>query len=83
MALYSARHDRDAHFHLINPETGNRIKMVTQDAETRQPLERVNLVKGYEVSKNRYVLLTDADFESVRVKSSAIMRPKGRSGKGR
>ena len=74
VALYSARHGQGGlHFHLINPETGNRIKMVTQDAETGKPLERSNLAKGYEISKNRHIILSDEDFESVRVDSSSTM----------
>ncbi len=74
VALYSAKHDRgNIHFNLINPDTGNRIRMVTQDAETEQPLERRNLVKGFEFKKNTYVLLTDEDFESVKVDSSSVM----------
>ena len=35
VALYNARHDRAGiRFNLINPETGNRIRMITQDGET-------------------------------------------------
>jgi len=74
VALYNARHDRAGiRFNLINPETGNRIRMVTQDAETEKEVERRNLVKGYEFRKGEYVLLEDADFESVRVESSSVM----------
>jgi DNA end-binding protein Ku len=74
VALYSAKHDRGSiHFNLINPDTGNRIRMITQDAETDQPLERKNLVKGYEFKKNTYVLLSDEDFQSVKVPSSSVM----------
>jgi DNA end-binding protein Ku len=74
VALYSAKHDRGSiHFNLINPKTGNRIRMVTQDAETEDPLERRDLVKGYEFKKNTYVLLNDDDFQSVKVDSSAVM----------
>jgi DNA end-binding protein Ku len=74
VALYSAKHDRGSiHFNLINPDTGNRIRMITQDAETDQPLERRNLVKGYEFKKNTYVLLSDEDFQSVKVPSSSVM----------
>jgi DNA end-binding protein Ku len=74
VALYNARHDRAAiRFNLINPETGNRIRMVTQDAETEKELQRRDLVKGYEFRKNEYVLLSDEDFESVKVESSAVM----------
>jgi DNA end-binding protein Ku len=74
VALYSAKHDRGSiHFNLINSETGNRIRMVTQDAETDAPLSRKDLVKGYEFKKNTYLLLTDEDFESVKVDSSSVM----------
>ena len=56
-------------FHLINPETNNRIRMVTTDPETG-PVERSSLVKGYEVSKGEYVLFDDEDFEKVRLEST-------------
>ncbi len=74
MALYNARHDRAGiRFNLINPETGNRIRMVTQDGETGKELERRDLVKGYEFRKNQYLLLTAEDFDSVKVESSSII----------
>jgi DNA end-binding protein Ku len=74
VALFSAKHDRSSiKFNLINPETGNRIRMLTVDAETEKELERRNLVKGYEFKKNTYLLLTDEDFESVKVESSEVM----------
>jgi DNA end-binding protein Ku len=47
--------------------------MITQDAETGKEVERRELVKGYEFSKNRYVLLEDKDFDSVRVESSSVI----------
>jgi DNA end-binding protein Ku len=74
VALYNARHDRSAiRFNLINPDTGNRIRMVTQDSETGQELERRNLVKGYEFKKNHYLIMTDEDLDSVKVESSSVM----------
>src|SRR4051794_39467203 len=74
VALYSARHERNSiRFNMINPKTGNRIKMVTQDAETGEPLSRGDTVKGYEFSKNRYVMITDEDMEGVRVESSGMI----------
>ena len=74
VALYSAKHDRSSiKFNLINPETGNRIKMLTVDGETDKPLERRNLVKGYEFRKNTYLLLSNEDLESVKVESSEVM----------
>jgi DNA end-binding protein Ku len=74
VALYSARHDRSSiRFNLINPDTGNRIRMMTVDSETNEELQRRNLVKGYEFKKNHYLLLTDEDFEGVKVDSSSTM----------
>jgi DNA end-binding protein Ku len=74
VALYNARHDRAGiRFNLINPETGNRIRMITQDAETGQELERRSLVKGYEFRKGKYLLLSDDDLDSVKVDSSSVM----------
>jgi DNA end-binding protein Ku len=74
VALWNARHDRAAiRFNMINPETGNRIKMVTADAETGKELERRDLVKGYEFRKNQYLLLSDEDLDSVKVESSSAM----------
>jgi len=74
VALFSAKHDRSSiRFNLINPETGNRIRMLSVDSETEKEVERRNLVKGYEFRKNTYLLLRDEDFESVRVESSDTM----------
>jgi DNA end-binding protein Ku len=74
VALYSAKHERGSiRFNLINPETGNRIRMVTQDAVTGTELSRRDLVKGYEFKKDTYLLLTDADLDSVKVESSSVM----------
>jgi DNA end-binding protein Ku len=70
VALYTATNSGgDVHFHLINPKTNNRIRMITTDPDTG-PIERSQLVKGYEVSKGEYVLLTDEEIKSVRLEST-------------
>ena len=70
VALYTATSSaNDVRFHLINPATNNRIRMVTTDPDTG-PVERSDLVKGYEVSKDEYVLFDDADFDKVRLEST-------------
>jgi len=70
VALYTATTStNDVRFHLINPETNNRIRMVPTDPDTG-PVERSDLVKGYEVSKDEYVLFEDADFDQVRLEST-------------
>jgi DNA end-binding protein Ku len=62
----------DISFNLINPETGNRIKMVTTDPDTG-PVERSSLVKGYAVEKNNYVLFSDEDFASVKLETTKTL----------
>ncbi|WP_421736980.1 Ku protein [Caulobacter sp.] len=70
VALYTATDSGgDVHFNLINPKTSNRIKMVATDPDTG-PIERADLVKGYEISDGQYVLLTDEEIKSVKLEST-------------
>ncbi len=74
VALYSVRQPKEElHFHFINPHTGNRVRMVTQDSETDEELQRKDLQRGYEFKKDHYVLLNDEDFAKVRIDSSAVL----------
>jgi DNA end-binding protein Ku len=70
VALYTAVNaGGDVHFNLINPKTNNRIKMITTDPDTG-PIDRSDLVKGYEVEKGKYILITDEEIKSVRLEST-------------
>jgi len=70
VALYTATNSGgDVHFNLINPKTNNRIKMITTDPDTG-PIDRSELVKGYEVSKGEYILMTDEEIKSVKLEST-------------
>ena len=70
VALYTAINSGgDVHFNLINPKTNNRIKMITTDPDTG-PIDRAELVKGYEVSKGEYILLTNEEIASVKLEST-------------
>jgi DNA end-binding protein Ku len=70
VALYTAINSGgDVHFNLINPKTNNRIKMITTDPDTG-PIERSELVKGYEISKGEYILLSNDDIASVKLEST-------------
>jgi DNA end-binding protein Ku len=71
VALYNAISPRgDVSFNLINPSTGNRIRMVTVDAGTEEQVERKSLVKGYEIAKGEYVIVTPEEIESVKLEST-------------
>jgi len=71
VALYNAVSPRgDVHFNMINPATGNRIRMVTVDAGTEEQVERKTLVKGYEISKGEYVIVTQDEIDAVKLEST-------------
>jgi len=59
----------DISFHLLNPDTNNRIRMVPTDPDTG-PVERAHLVKGYETSKNKYVVLSNEELNAVRLETT-------------
>lgn len=58
VALYAAATTSERiSFHIVNRKTGNRVRREYVDEQTGKPVERENQVKGYETSKNRYVIL--------------------------
>jgi DNA end-binding protein Ku len=74
VALYTAKHDRNSiRFNMINPKTGNRVKMLTVDSETEEELSRRDTIKGFEYQKGHYITFTDEDFEGVKVDTSSTM----------
>ena len=62
----------DISFNLINPKTGNRIKMITTDPDTG-PVDRSSLVKGYAVEKEKYVLFTDDELKAVKLETTSTL----------
>jgi DNA end-binding protein Ku len=70
VALYGATsRTADISFHLLNPETNNRIRMIPTDPDTG-PVERAELVKGYEISKNHYVVLSNDELAAVKLETT-------------
>src|ERR671921_1161644 len=53
---------RDVRFHLLNPDTHNRVKQAWKDAETGQEVERRGLLRGYEVAKDEHVIVDDEEL---------------------
>jgi DNA end-binding protein Ku len=60
-------------FNQINPATGNRISLKTFDAETGEPVERGDIVKGYQFDKGQYVIVTKEELDEVQIESTRIM----------
>jgi DNA end-binding protein Ku len=68
--VYTATEEKTLRFNQLHEKDHGRIKMKrfcsTEDAEV--PYDEI--VKGYEYEKDRYVILTDEDFEAVPVEST-------------
>lgn len=70
VALYGAvSRRREISFHLINPATNNRIRMVPTDPDAG-PVNRADLVKGYEFEKDRYAIVTPQELDAVRLETT-------------
>ena len=53
-----------------NRKTGNRIRNDIVDAETGQPVEPEDRVKGYPVEKGQYVLVEEDELDNVALEST-------------
>ncbi len=70
VALFGATsRSNDISFHMINPETNNRIRMIPTDPDSG-PVERASLVKGYEIEKNHYVIVTPKELDAVKLETT-------------
>jgi DNA end-binding protein Ku len=70
VSVYPATEEKTLRFHQLHDEDGGRIRykrVCEKDAE-EVPFEHI--VKGYEIEKDRYVVLTDEDFDAVPLASS-------------
>jgi DNA end-binding protein Ku len=73
VALYTGTSSSsEVHFNLLHKETMNRIRMIPTDPETG-PVERADLVRGFEVDKGRYVVVSDEEIRSVRLESTRTL----------
>ncbi|GAB5375774.1 MAG: Ku protein [Acuticoccus sp.] len=59
-------------FNQLHKETHNRVNLKPVDPELGL-VERSDLVKGYEYEDKKYVILSDEDFDSVRIESNHTM----------
>ena len=60
-------------FRILNRKTGNTVKRQYVDASTGKPVEDGDEVKGYETSKDEYLLIEEKEIEEVQIESSHTM----------
>jgi DNA end-binding protein Ku len=57
-------------FHMLNRETGNRLRRRLVDPDTNEEVDGADQVKGYQVAKNEYIVVEDEEIESVAIEST-------------
>ena len=71
VVLYPASTSVDkTRFHMINTETGNRLKQQMVDSETGDVVEKEQKGRGYEIAKGEYIPIEKEELEAVRIDSN-------------
>jgi DNA end-binding protein Ku len=70
VAVYPATEEKTLRFNQLHDEDGGRIRYKRVCEKDGEEVTFEHIVKGYEVEKDRYVVLTDDDFDAVPVPSS-------------
>jgi len=69
--LYPASTSADkTRFHMINKETGNRLKQQMIDVETGDVVESAQKARGYEFAKDKYIEIEKDELEAVQIESN-------------
>ena len=63
--LYSAVSRKTVRFHQLNEETGHRIQQKRVDSGTGEEVPYDQIVKGFELTKDRYVVVTPDELDSI------------------
>src|SRR5215212_907455 len=63
--LYSAVSRKTVRFNQLNGKTGNRIQQKRVDPETGDEVAYDDIVKGFELTKDRYVVLTPDELDAL------------------
>ena len=70
VSVYPATEEKTLRFNQLHDEDGGRIRMKRTCSVDGEEVGYEHIVKGYEYEKDRYVILTDEDFDAVPVESS-------------
>ena len=70
VSVYPATEEKTLRFNQLHDDDGGRIRMKRTCSIDGEEIGYEHIVKGYEYEKDRYVILTDEDFEAIPVESS-------------
>ncbi|HEY0328774.1 MAG TPA: Ku protein [Rhodopseudomonas sp.] len=71
VALYPASTSVEkTRFHMINAETGNRLKQQMVDEDTGEVVEKDQKARGYEISKGKFIEIEKDELDAVQIEST-------------
>jgi len=71
VALYpAATSTSKVRFNTLNRRTGNRVKRLYVDAETGEPVETEDQVKGFKVGKDAYIQVEDEEIDALKLETT-------------
>jgi len=71
--LHSAARAESVHFHMLHAKDLSRVKEVWYCAEEDKPIDRSEIVKGYEAAKNQYVVVTNEELKKIAPATASTM----------
>ncbi|MGH7489022.1 MAG: Ku protein, partial [bacterium] len=71
--LYAAARAEGVHFHMLHRKDLSRVKEVWYCAKEDKPIERSEIVKGYEAGKGRYIAIEDDELKSAAPATASTM----------
>jgi DNA end-binding protein Ku len=71
--LFSAARAEAVHFHMLHNKDLSRVKEVWYCSEENKPIERSDIVKGYEIEKGKYVTVEDEELKKIAPTTATTM----------
>ena len=71
--LNAAARPETIRFHMLHKKDESRVKEVWYCAEENKPIERADIVKGYEVKKGEHVVIEDEDLKKIAPPTATTM----------
>ncbi len=74
VALYTATKDNDVHFNQLHKEDHSRIRYKKTCAHCGKEVTSSDIIKGFEYDKDKYVIMTDDDFEKIKTEKDKTIQ---------
>ena len=71
--LSAAARPETVHFHMLHKSDLSRVREVLYCAKEDKPVERSEIVKGYEYAKNQYVVVEPEELEKIAPPTASVM----------